>query len=90
MIHLQGYIDVSSERMPAILPALKEHITLSRAENGCISFNVTPCPDVAGRFLVDETFSNQATFDAHQARVKASDWGRISAGIPREYTIKEV
>jgi hypothetical protein len=34
--------------------------------------------------------ADQAAFDAHQARVKASDWGRISAGIPRNYDIEHM
>lgn len=89
MIHLSGHIDVPADRMAAIATALPLHIKLSLVEDGCVAFSVTPCPVVSGRFLVDETFANRATFDAHQVRVKASGWGQISAGIPRDYKIEE-
>jgi quinol monooxygenase YgiN len=36
---------------------------------------------------VRESFTDQAGFDAHQARTHASDWCRHSAGIAREYQI---
>ncbi|KFE35388.1 hypothetical protein DW2_08162 [Thioclava atlantica] len=36
-----------------------------------------------------ERFATRADFEAHQARVKASDWGRATAGIARDYQITE-
>lgn len=89
-IHLTGYIDVPADRLAQIEPALAVHKELTRAEPGCLSFNVDPCPSVAGRFLVDEVFQDRTAFDAHQARAKASDWGRISTGIPRNFDIEEI
>jgi quinol monooxygenase YgiN len=85
---LNGHIDVPQDRIAAITEALPVHITLTRAEPGCLSFDVAPCPTVAGRFLVAEVFVNQAAFDAHQLRTKASDWFQVTAGIPRDYTIR--
>ena len=89
-IHLSGHIDVTPERMEAVTTAVVDHISLTRAEAGCISFEVTPCPDVKGRFLVNEVFINQAAFDHHQTRTKASPWAKISEGLPREYTIIKI
>jgi quinol monooxygenase YgiN len=89
-IHLSGHIDVPPDRMDAVTTAVVNHIALTRAEAGCISFKVTPCPDVKGRFLVNETFIDQAAFDRHQTRTKASPWAKISEGLPREYTISEI
>lgn len=89
MIHLSGHIDVPPERLDAIHAALPRHIALSRAEPGCVSFSVTPCPTVPGRFLVQESFESRADFDAHQTRSKASQWAEISAGLPRDYTIHQ-
>ena len=37
-----------------------------------------------------ELFADQNSFDAHQVRVRASDWGKITDGIPRSYDIIEV
>ncbi len=89
-IRLTGYIDVPADRLDAIQGPLSEHIRLTHAEPGCLSFEVLPDPSVPGRFSVAELFASRADFEAHQARVAASDWGRISAGIPRSYEITEV
>lgn len=87
-VRLTGHIDVPPDRLEAICAALVDHIRLSRAEPGCLSFDVQPCKQVPGRFLVAERFVDAATFEAHQTRTKASDWGRISAGIPRSYSVE--
>jgi quinol monooxygenase YgiN len=87
-VTLTGHIDVPAVRMEDIQAALRVHIALTRAEPGCLSFEVTPCPDVEGRFLVSEAFVDQQAFDAHQARTKASEWAKASEGIPRDYSIK--
>lgn len=89
MIELTGYIDVPEGRREAIAAALPLHIELTRAETGCVRFDVTPDPEVEGRYNVSELFTDRESFDAHQARVKASAWGEISAGIRREYSIRE-
>ncbi len=87
-VHLKGHIDVPENRLAAVEAALPEHTALTRAEQGCTSFNVDPCPDVPGRFLVAETFNNQQAFDAHQERTKASIWAEVTKNIPREYSIE--
>jgi quinol monooxygenase YgiN len=87
-VYLDGHIDVPKTRLDAVAAALPAHLALTRAEPGCLSFNVTPCTEVAGRFLVSEAFANQAAFDAHQARTKASEWFEVTAGIPRDYKIR--
>ena len=89
MIELTGYIEVPEGRRVAIAAALPLHIELTRAETGCVRFDVTPDPEVEGRYNVSELFTDRESFDAHQARVKASAWGEISAGMRREYSIRE-
>ena len=88
-IKLTGYIDVPEDRLEEITTALPEHIRLTRLEAGCVSFNVTPDTDHAGRFNVAEVFATRADFDQHQSRTKSSEWARITQGIPRSYTITE-
>ena len=85
MIKLTGYIDVPDDRLQDIKAALPEHIKLSRAETGNIRFSIKPCPDTKGRFIVEETFTDQAAFDFHQTRTAASRWAIISKDIPRKY-----
>lgn len=86
-VTLTGHIDVPAARLDAIRAALVEHIRLTRAEPGCLRFEVTQDPQQAGRFQVSEAFVDSAAFEAHQARVKASHWGQVSAGLPRSYEI---
>lgn len=63
------------------------HIELTRAEQGCLSFEVilTQNPLV---WQVEEQFQDAASFRAHQQRVADSDWGRATAGIERRYEIR--
>ncbi|WP_095589766.1 putative quinol monooxygenase [Actibacterium ureilyticum] len=89
-IRLTGHIDVPADRRAAVMAALPDHIRLTRAEPGCLAFDVTPDPSVPGRLLVSELFTDQTAFDAHQARAGASDWAQVTAGIPRHYSIDHV
>lgn len=87
-IYLNGHIDVPQDRLDAVAKALPAHIELTRTEPGCLSFEVVPCKDIAGRYLVSEIFTDQAAFDAHQQRMKTSHWFTVTQGIPRDYTIR--
>ncbi len=82
---LEGHIDVPAERIARVNEALKDHIRLTREEEGWIFFIVDACSDVKGRFLVSEAFVDEAAFGAHQVRVGASPWVEASKDVPREY-----
>ncbi|MGC9369819.1 MAG: putative quinol monooxygenase [Paracoccaceae bacterium] len=86
-VTLTGHIEVPADRLPTVRAALPKHIRLTRAEPGCRSFEVTERADCPGRFDVRERFADAAAFRAHQERAQESDWGRISAGLPRHYRI---
>ncbi len=90
MIKLTGYIDVPADRLRAVTAALPDHIALTRAEPGCLSFEVTPDESLEGRFLVAETFVDQVSFDGHQTRTKTSPWAQVTDGIARSYHITEI
>lgn len=66
---------------------LPQHIALTRAEPGCVSFDVTPTADPL-IWEVAERFADEAVFRAHQDRVAGSEWGRETAGIERRYEIE--
>ncbi len=76
-----------ADRLDAVRAALPQHIALTRAEKGCISFVVTEDVNQPGRFNVSEIFEDRSAFDAHQNRTKASDWFAVTKGIPREYSV---
>jgi quinol monooxygenase YgiN len=85
---LDGHIDVPADRMAAVEKALPDHVRLTHGEPGCLYFSVTPCADVPGRLLVSEIFTDQAAFEAHQARTAASAWAEVTRDIPRQYEIR--
>lgn len=67
---------------------LPAHLATTRAEPGCLRFEVDPEPD--GRtWRVVERFIDRVAFDTHQDRVAASAWGRVTAAIERRYTIRD-
>lgn len=90
MIRLTGHIQVPADRLTAVRSALADHIHLTRAEPGNLTFSVIEHPTIAGRFDVAETFVDRAAFDAHQTRAAQSDWAKITQGIPRDYQIEEI
>ncbi|HLR28377.1 MAG TPA: antibiotic biosynthesis monooxygenase [Ruania sp.] len=65
---------------------LPQHIELTRAEPGCLRFDVQQSDDPLA-WTVSEEFVSQAALDMHQARVRAGDWGRATVGIKRDYAI---
>lgn len=82
---LEGYILVPDENRESILDALEIHIQLTRQELGCITFEVTACQDDNNKFSVYEVFDDMNSFQWHQQRVKASEWGIISKDVTRYY-----
>ncbi|TDV95688.1 antibiotic biosynthesis monooxygenase, partial [Halomonas alkaliantarctica] len=56
------------------------------AEPGCLVFEVVQCTMNLYRFDVYEEFIDRDAFERHQARVKSSAWGKVSANIERHYS----
>ena len=89
MIRLSGTLTCATpEDARLVERLLPEHIRLSRASAGCLSFSVLAKADGL-TWAVDETFADRAAFTAHQARAAASAWGRATAHIARDYRIFE-
>lgn len=89
VIRLAGQLICAGEGQAALVARLlPEHIRLSRAEQGCISFEVRQSSDPLV-WDVAEVFSDRAAFEAHQARAAASEWGQATRGIERRYAITE-
>jgi quinol monooxygenase YgiN len=76
----------SQEELSRVIEGVDAHIALTRAEAGCIAFEVvqTDNPMV---WSVSERFTNAASFEAHQTRAAASDWAALTKGIERDYQI---
>lgn len=86
---LDGYLEVPADRIDAVRAALPEHIRLTRAEPGCLRFEVTQDPNEPTHFRVSEVFADRAAFEGHQSRAGASAWAIVTAGMPRHYTIRD-
>ena len=76
----------TAEETELVAKLLPTHIELTRAEPGCISFEVTRTADPLV-WQVEERFVSQPAFEAHQNRVSASEWGTRTSEIMREYII---
>ena len=86
-VRLRGQlICKNAEEMNIVHDFLPDHIRLTLAEQGCISFSVerTEKPLI---WQVDECFENADAFHAHQVRVGESEWGKKTQNIERKYTI---
>ncbi len=87
MIHLTGTLSCATQEDATLVTRLlPEHMRLTLAEPGCLSFKVLPQADGL-TWAVDETFADRAAFTAHQNRTAASDWGRATSYILRSYRI---
>ena len=88
---LTGYIQFPTSTTQAelkqITQELSVHTKLTLQEAGCISFSVIQDNNDKFRFDVNEVFIDTAAFEAHQLRVKGSDWFKVSQLATRHYTI---
>lgn len=88
-IRLTGTLTCAPDEIDLVRAALDEHIRLSRAEPGCLAFDVTQSPDDPCLWLVEETFRDRAAFEAHQVRTRASAWWQATAHMPRAFKLEE-
>ncbi len=84
-VMLKGYIVLPKTNRKAILTALNEHIILTRHEQGCLAFEITPDGQDADKYWVYEEFVSKEAFLTHQERVRLSHWGQISTDVERCY-----
>ncbi|MGO4536482.1 putative quinol monooxygenase [Leifsonia sp. 2MCAF36] len=66
---------------------LPQHVELTRAEPGCLFFDVAPTADPM-IWTVEERFASVQVFELHQKRAADSEWGRATANIERRYSIE--
>jgi putative acetyltransferase len=84
MITLTGTLSCATDAEAEIVRLyLPDHISLSRAEPGCLRFDVTQgaTPLI---WHLDEAFVDANAFSAHQTRTKTSIWAAKTAGLARD------
>jgi quinol monooxygenase YgiN len=81
-VTLAGTLRCGPEDAVIVRAALAAHIAASRAEPGCLRFEIVET--APGIFTIDEVFVDEAAFVAHTKRTRASDWWRKTGHIPRD------
>lgn len=90
MIALSGrLICADMAQMMLAMDLLPEHVRLSRAEPGCLRFDIGQDDDPL-IWSLSELFTDAAAFQAHQDRNAASVWGRESRDLRRNFDRREV
>lgn len=84
-ILLTGHMSCAAHEVEAVLSVMEEHIRLSRAEPGCLQFELWQDELTPTRFNVSEVFRDAAAFEAHQARTERSDWFRVTGHMARDF-----
>ncbi len=86
-VFLDGLLVAQTAAERAVIDLyLEDHVLLTRAEPGCLKFEVTQDPKKRNVFIVSEEFESEEDFDFHQERTNASEWGKVSEKIGRKFT----
>ena len=86
IVRLTGTIRCATDETETLRAAIPAHVALSRAEPGCLAFDIRPTSDPCV-FEVSERFCDDAAFQAHQARTRASAWWRITGHMQRDFEV---
>lgn len=90
MIRLRGQLRcMTADEAAAVLTHKAEHIRLTHAEPGCLTFDIAETDDPMV-FEVMEAFRDRAGFEAHQARTRDSAWFAATRHILRDFRVEEV
>lgn len=90
MIRVRGQlVCMTAEEAAAVAWHRAEHIRLTQAEPGCLTFDIAPTDDPMV-WEVIESFRDRAAFDAHQARTRDSAWFAATRTILRDFRIEEL
>lgn len=88
MLHLNGTLTCKTAQDAELFAAhMPDHIALSRAEPGCLKFEVTQVDALTWR--LSETFTDRAAFEAHGTRTAASAWASVRLDVVRDFQITE-
>ncbi|WP_083846056.1 putative quinol monooxygenase [Sinorhizobium sojae] len=86
-VRLSGFLRCASmEDVEIVKGHLPDHLRLTRAEPGCLSFEVSQTDDPLV-WRVEELFVDRAAFDFHQQRTRTSEWFTATSTIARDYNI---
>lgn len=81
-----GLVCASPQEVEIIKKFLPEHMRLTKAETGCLSFEITQTNDPLV-WRVEERFIDQQAFEQHQQCTRDSAWWQATSKISRDYKI---
>ncbi|MEL7132417.1 MAG: antibiotic biosynthesis monooxygenase [Pseudomonadota bacterium] len=85
-----GFLRCLSEQETArVRAAPPKDVGLTRAEPVCLDFNVRATDDPPV-WSVSQVLAGTVAFNVHQARAAASEWAQRTAGIKRDYNVKDI
>jgi quinol monooxygenase YgiN len=79
-------ICANADELARVNAGVAQHIALTRAKAGCLSFELTQSDDPM-IWTLSERFTDAVAFEMHQTRAGASHWAELTKGIRRDYTI---
>ncbi len=88
-VTITGYLQVPEEELAEVAAALPKHRDLSRAETGCLVFEVSQDEADPCKFNLYEQYTSAEAFDFHKNRSANSDWAGISQNVERVLKITE-
>lgn len=71
------------DQLKIVLEHLPAHIAASRAEPGCLFFDITQTDDPL-IWQVEELYTDEAALTAHKSRTMASPWPEKTAALTRD------
>lgn len=77
----EGYFDIPRDQIETVLTGYEQHVRESRKEPGNLAYTFVFDPEIEGRVHVHEVYVDQAAFDAHLTRTKASPWPQIRKDV---------
>jgi len=86
-VKLKGFIEVPKVDLDRVIAQIGPHTRLTRAEPGCLKFEISQRKNDDSRFDVHEEFVDRQAFLSHQQRLKTSAWARVSRNVKRHYTV---
>lgn len=80
---------MTPEEAQIVQTHMHEHMRLTRAEAGCLTFEISATDDPL-TFEVMESFRDKEAFNLHQARTRESPWFEHTRHILRDFVVEEL
>ena len=87
MLIVGGWFELEPSERDAFVVGRLDSVRSSRAEQGCIEYTVAPDPADPGRVILFERWEDQASLDAHLARMQSGRGPEEPAIAPKAASV---